>query len=249
MLRALSLVAAQALMSSTVVQPVRVPAIVALAPSVESLHRTGEERFEAGDYAGARSAWVDAYRQVEGSEDTWPYRTTLLSLIVTATLDEFEAEGDRQPVQDVAAMLDEALAAPLDEELRDILSAERERLDPYLTPPPSPQTAETPEDIEPIEQPQQEDHQRRVPNAVWIGGGATVLAGGLAAVIAGSRFKPRAISTVNDAGDSTSEPPGSVFIEDERKKGVGWMAAGGVLAAVGTTALVFGIVRLVRDRK
>ena len=57
------------------------------------------------------------------------------------------------------------------------------------------------------------------------------------------------MSIVQDAGDSVAEPPGSVFIEDERKKGNGWMIAGGVVAVVGTTALVFGIVRLVRERR
>lgn len=249
MLRILSLVAAEALTSSAVMPPAELPPIVAMAPSVESLHRSGEERFESGDYTGAREAWVDAYRQVDPSEDTWPYRTTLLSLIVTATLSEFEGEGDREPVQTVAAILDEALDAQLDPELRDILTSERERLDPYLAPPPAPQEVEPPEDLQPVEV--EEDTARKpfVPDAVWIGGGATLLAGGLAAVIAGSRFEPRAVSTVKDAGDSTAEPPGSLFIDEERKKGTGWMAAGGVIAAVGTTALVIGIVRLVRQRR
>ena len=164
MLRILSLVAAEALMSSAVVPPARIPTLVA-SPSIESLHRTGEDRFEAGDYAGARSAWIDAYLLVDPAEDSWPYRTTLLSLIVTATLAEFEAGGSDEPVQEVALMLDEALAARLDPELREILTAERERLDPYLTPPPSPQEIEVPEELEPIE-PKDEPPRPRVPNVV-----------------------------------------------------------------------------------
>ena len=213
--------------------------------SIESLHRQGEERFDAGDYGGARESWTGAYDQVEPGEETWPYRATLLSLIVTTSVSEFSSEGDRDTLRQVATMVDDALEADLDPEIRTILEEERERLTPYLDPPPSPREAE-PE--LPAPAPQPEPRKPLVPTPVWIGGGATLLAGGLAAVIAGSRFRPRAIDLVESAGDSRSASPGREFIADEQAKGTGWMVAGGLIATAGATALVIGLLRLTRAR-
>lgn len=248
MLRIISLALAGSMLPSAPTRAAPVSRILVLAPrqTVESLHQTGEERFEAGDYAGAREAWMGAYEQVESADDTWPYRTTLLSLIVTATLSEFSEGGDREPVRGVASMLDAALEADLDLELQEILTAERERLTPYLDPPPEPEVEPEPLPIvEDIEEPR----KRTVPNGAWIGVGATVLAGGVGAIIAGSRFRPRAVDDVRQAGDSTSDPEAQGFIDEETRKGNGWMIAGSVLATAGAAALIVGIVRLVRDKE
>jgi len=219
---------------------------------VETLHRSGEELFDAGDYAGARVAWTQAYEGVEPDESTWPYRTTLLSLIVTTTLSEFSGGGDRASIREAANLLDAALASDLDDEIRMILQDERERLSPYLDPVPSPAEAPPPVDEGPPrdltgDKAPRGDHL--IPSPVWIGSGGVLFSGGIAALIAGSRFGPRATDQVTSAGDSTTMAPGSTFIGDERRKGTAWMATGGAVAAAGVTALIIGIVRLARDRK
>ncbi len=253
LLRAVSIVLVEAMLSSTTVQPAQLGRIVAARPTdadpVQALHREGEELYEAGDYGGAREAWVGAYAQVEPTPKGWPYRATVLSLIVTTTLAEFSAGGDREHVRDVAALLDEALEAELEDELRELVEAERERLDPYLDPePPAPSVVEIP-DVQPVDHPPpSEERKRTIPNAVWLGGGGALLAGGIAGIIIGSRFTPRAEQMVLDSGMPADQPPSSTFLDDERSKGSAWMIAGGVVAAAGTAALIVGIVRLVRDR-
>ncbi len=257
MLRIISAVVVEGLIATTATPPARPglpPAAWVSAPAepIDALHQSGEELFDAGDYAGARVAWTEAYDRVEAEESTWPYRTTLLSLIVTATLSEFSGGGERASIRDAADLLDAALASDPDEEIREILEQERERLAPYLDPIPSP--AETPD---PTGEGPQKDLTAEtgrqgndvIPTPVWIGSGGVLLAGGIAALIVGSRFGPRATDLVRDAGDSTTMAPGSTFIGDERRKGTAWMATGGAIAAVGVTALVIGIVRFARDRK
>ncbi len=226
--------------------------VAAPADPVDALHRSGEELFDAGDYAGARVAWTEAYDRISPDESTWPYRTTLLSLIVTTTLSEFSSGGDRTTLVEAAELIDAALASELDDEIRLILEDERERLSPYLDPVPSPAEAPAPVDEGPAKDLTDADGRSGdylIPSPVWVGSGAVLLGGGIAALIAGSRFGPRATEQVMDAGDSTSMAPGSTFISDERRKGTAWMATGGAIAAVGVTALVIGIVRLARDRK
>lgn len=253
LLRAVSLVLVEAMISSTAVQPTHIGSIVAARPAdpVQSLHRKGEELYDSGDYGGAREAWVGAYAQVEPTAERWPYRTTLLSLIVTTTLAEFSAGGDRAHVQEVASLLDEALEADLDAELRELVEAERDRLDPYLDPePPPPSAAPVPEDIEPVDEPVSDGPRKRVvPNVALLGGGGALFAGGIVGIIIGSRFTPRAEQMVIDSGMPADEPPSSTFLDDERSKGNAWMIAGGVVAAAGAAALTVGIVRLIRDRK
>ncbi|MCR9164925.1 MAG: hypothetical protein ACE37F_30720 [Nannocystaceae bacterium] len=251
LLRAVSLVLVETMVSSTTIQPAQRSPIIAARPAddVQTLHRKGEELYDSGDYGGAREAWVGAYAQVEPTPEQWPYRTTLLSLIVTTTLAEFSAGGDRERVREVATLLDEALEAELEEELHALLQGERDRLDPYLDPEPPPPTAvEAPQDVEPVTSPRKEPPERTIPNPVWIAGGGALLAGGLAGIIIGSRFTPRAEQMVIDSGMPANEPPSSTFLDEERSKGNAWMITGSVLAAAGTAALVVGIVRLVRDR-
>ncbi len=251
LLRAVSLVLVEAMVSSTTVQPAQLGRIVASRPTdpVQTLHREGEELYDSGDYGGAREAWVGAYAQVEPTPERWPYRTTLLSLIVTTTLAEFSAGGDREHVRDVATLLDEALGADLDDGLRELVEGERERLEPYLDPePPAPSELEV-ADVQPVDEPPPSGKRKRtIPNAVWLGGGGALLAGGVAGIIIGSRFTPRAEQMVLDSGMPADQPPSSTFLDDERSKGNAWMIAGGVVAAAGTAALIVGIVRLVRDR-
>ena len=256
MLRIFSAVLVEGLISSTAMPPARpdIPSAVhisAPAEPVDALHQTGEELFDAGDYAGARVTWTQAYERVPPEEGTWPYRTTLVSLIVTATLSEFSAGGDRAAVREAAELVDAALALEIDDEIREALEAERERLSPYLDPVPSPAEIALPADEGPQKDlpPATSPKERVIPNPVWLASGGVLLGGGIAALIAGSRFGPRATEQVMDAGDPTSMPPGSNFIDDERRKGTAWMATGGAIAAVGVAALVVGIVRLARDRK
>ena len=252
-LRIVTAVVVEALLSSAAVPPIRLaPRMVAAAPTtdpVDALHRTGEALYDAGDYAGARVAWTEAYERVEPNEQTWPYRATLLSLLVNATLAEFSAGGERSTVREIANLLDEALEADLDEESRTSLETERDRLEPYLDPVPPPVLVST-EDDAPFEPgPTESAPERRLSNTAWIAGGGAILAAGTATVIVGALFEPRAVAQVRDAGDSTDVPPGSTFIADEQRKGTAWIATGSVIAAVGMSALVFGIVRLARDRK
>ena len=257
MLRIISAVVVEGLLSTTVMPPARLSPATAVSLSapadpVEALHRSGEELFDAGDYAGARVAWTQAYERVTPDENTWPYRTTLLSLIVTTTLSEFSGGGDRASIREAADLVDAALASELDDEIRMILEDERERLSPYLDPVPSPAEAPPPVDDGPQGDLPEDTGPKGdylIPSPVWVGSGGVLLAGGLAGLIVGSRFGPRATDQVMSAGDSTSVAPGSTFISDERRKGTGWMVAGGAVAAVGVTALVIGIVRLARDRK
>ena len=256
MLRVISAVVVESLVSATAVPPApaeALPAAHLAAPAdpVDALHQTGEQLFDAGDYAGARVAWTEAYERVEADGDTWPYRATLLSLIVTATLSEFSESGDRAAVRAAAELVDAALAVDLDEELRASLQEERERLSPYLDPVPSPDETQPRQDVGLTDARSQDSSTRSdlVPAPIWAGAGGVLLAGGVAAVIVGSRFGPRATEQVISAGDSTSMAPGSTFIGDERRKGTGWMVSGGVIAAVGVAALVIGIVRLARERR
>ncbi|MEM6291675.1 MAG: hypothetical protein AAGA54_10435 [Myxococcota bacterium] len=252
MLRLVAVVVVEALVGNAAVPPVPLtPRMVAAAPTidpVDALHRTGEALFDAGDNAGARVAWTEAYERVEPSEETWPYRATLLSLLVNATLAEFSAGGDRSTVREIAELIDHALEADLDEESRASLEAERARLEPYLDPVPPPvlvDTEEAPADPDAAEA----GPERRLSNTAWIAGGGSILAAGTAVVVVGALFEPRASAQVRDAGDSTTVPPGSTFIAQEQRKGTAWIATGSVIAAVGMSALVFGIVRLARDRK
>ncbi len=221
--------------------------------SVAALHREGEAAFEFGDYAGARDAWVDAYTRIEPNEDTWPYRATLLSLIVTAALAEFSQSGERSRLTEVGDMLARARAEPtLDDDVRAALDAEWERIEPYLdpTPPPTAVADEPSEAPAPVEQgPVDQPRHRLGPPQAWIGGGAAVFVGGVVAAVVGSRFEPRAAQQVRDAGDSTSESPGKAFIDRERSKGTGWIAAGSAVAVVGTAAIVTGVVLLLRERR
>lgn len=256
MLRIFSAVLVEGLISATAMPPARpdiVPTVHVSAPAepVDALHRTGEELFDAGDYAGARVTWTEAYERIEPEESTWPYRTTLLSLIVTATLSEFSGGGDRASVREAADLVDAALASEIDDEIREALEGERERLTPYLDPVPSPAEIPLPVDEGPQKDlgPDTSPKERVIPNPVWFGSGGVLFGGGIAALIVGSRFGPRATDQVTSAGDPTSVPPGSDFIDAERRKGTAWMATGGALAAVGVAALVVGIVRVVRDRK
>lgn len=252
LLRAVSLVLVEAMLSSATVPPAQLGQIIAARPAdpVQALHREGEELYDAGDYGGARKAWVEAYAQVEPTAERWPYRTTLLSLIVTTTLAEFSAGGDREHVRNVATLLDVALEADLDDELRELVWDERERLDPYLDPEPPPPSEFSMTGIEPIDEPPPGDKRKpSIPNVVWLGGGGALLAGGVVGLIVGSRFTPRAEQMVADSGMPADVPPSSSFLDDERRKGNAWMITGGVVAAAGTAALVFGIVQLLRDRK
>ena len=84
---------------------------------------------------------------------------------------------------------------------------------------------------------------------MWLGVGGSVLVGGVAAAIVGSRFEPRAVGLVEGTNDSTTMPPGSTFIADERSKGRAWIVGGSVAANLGAAALVTGIVLLVRRRR
>ncbi|MGH1346515.1 MAG: hypothetical protein ACRBN8_33420 [Nannocystales bacterium] len=256
MLRIISALVVEGMISATTMPPARLgPATTARvskpADPVDALHRSGEELFDAGDYAGARVAWTQAYERVAAEESTWPYRTTLLSLIVTTTLSEFSGGGDRAPIREAADLIDAALASELEDEIRSILEDERERLSPYLDPVPSPAEAPPPADDGSSEDPTGDARPQGdylIPSPVWAASGGVLLAGGLTALIVGSRFGPRATDQVTSAGDSTTMSPGSTFIQDERRKGTGWMVAGGAVAAVGVTALVIGIVRLARHR-
>lgn len=257
MLRIISAVVVEGLIATTATPPARPGApppawVSAPAEPIDALHQSGEELFDAGDYAGARVAWTEAYDRVEADESTWPYRTTLLSLIVTATLSEFSGGGERASIRDAADLVDAALASDLDDEIREILEEERARLSPYLDPVPSPAETPAPTDEGPQKDLAADTGPRgdyKIPTPIWIGSGGVLLAGGIAALIVGSRFGPRATDLVRDAGDSTTMAPGSTFINDEQRKGTAWMVSGGAVAAVGVTALVIGIVRLARDRK
>lgn len=257
MLRIISAVVVEGLLCATATPPARPDAastawVSAPADPVDALHQTGEELFDAGDHAGARVAWTEAYERVESEESTWPYRATLLSLIVTATLSEFSGGGDRASIRDAADLVDTALASELDDEIRVSLGEERERLSPYLDPVPSPAETPLPDDEGPQKDLSQNggaDREPLIPTAAWLGSGGVLLGGGIAALILGSQFGPRATDQVMNAGDSTSTSPGSTFISAERRKGTAWMVTGGTVATIGMTALVIGIVRLARDRK
>lgn len=256
MIRVISVAVVETLLSTTALPPARPNAAptawVSEPPEpVDSLHQTGEELFDAGDYAGARVAWTEAYERIAPQEDTWPYRATLLSLIVTATLSEFSGGGARASVREAADLVDAALDSEIDDEVRLSLESERERLSPYLDPVPSPEQTPPPAEIGQQDAPPDPPPDRKplIPAPAWIGSGGVLFAGGITAVILGSRFGPRATDQVMGAGDPTGMPPGSTFISDERRKGTAWMATGGTVAAIGVAALVIGIVRLTRDRK
>ncbi len=240
------------------------------ADSVAALHREGEVMYAAQDYAGARNAWVDAYERIESTPETWPYRATLLSLVVTAALAEFAGNGRNDRIAEVVSLVEAARATPdLDPEVAGLLDQEWARLEPHIppeepdpvpvpvpVPEPDPEPEPEPEPplpapvlVEPPPEPEPAPPPRGGPPAAWIGGGAVVMAGGIAAIIVGTQFEPRAIDLVTGTNDSTSMPPGSTFIERERDKGRGWIIGGSVATALGTAALVTGIVLLVRRRR
>jgi len=232
--------------------------------SIAALHREGEAMFAAADYAGARNAWVDAYERIERTEQTWPYRATLLSLVVTAALAEYEVEARDDRMREVVALVQVARSTPeLDPEVAAMLDTEWERLEPYAEPPSEPEVPEatpapapataTPRPVPPPDSqspPFEPPRANRAgPPAAWIGAGTTILVGGIAALVVGTRFEPRARALVQGTNDSTTMSPGAEFIAAERDKGRGWVVGGSVAATVGAAALITGIALLVRSRR
>jgi hypothetical protein len=97
----------------------------------------------------------------------------------------------------------------------------------------------------PTDAPQTE--RQRLRGIILTSVGGALVAGGLTALVIGTRFRPRA----QDQVDRYDDPSGreNAFVDEETTKGRAWIGAGAAVAAIGTALLVTGIVSLVRARR
>ncbi len=92
--------------------------------SIRVLHARGDALFSDDRYAEARQAWLDAFER--SPADQRAYRTTLLSLITSATIEDFRAGGEPATLDQTLALLQRFSAdePDLDPELRGIIDDE-----------------------------------------------------------------------------------------------------------------------------
>ncbi len=227
--------------------------------AIGALHREGDAAFARDDFPAAQRAWTDAYRRIP-DDKRWNYRATLLALITNVALADFSVRAEQQPVRDAAALLDAVLlGSALPSDLRPTLESERARLGAVLDP--VRDEPERPADVEPVPPPPRIPLEGRLelgrgsvrpqglhPSTPWFIAGGVATAGGLAALVAGLTFSPRARRQVTDAGFSTTEDPGVGFVDEERQKGLTWVGVGTAVAVAGVAGLVNGAVSRSRSR-
>lgn len=219
---------------------------------IAALHEKGDTLFERDDYRGAHGAWLDALGRVAQGPDDAAYRISLVSLIVSAAVAAFALDGDATIVGETLQLVDATLSdASLDPALAEILEHSRSRLLPLIDPivqtpslptPPVPRPSGTVTLVDAQVRPRGPD-----PALVLIIAGAAATFGGIAAVAAGTEFKPRAINQVEDSGDSLGE--GLDFVNAEIRKGQAWIGAGSVVAGAGLAMVTTGGVLLARRRR
>jgi|GEM_PF-1711601 len=226
---------------------------------ISSLHRQGDMRFEAGDYAAARKMWLDAYSRVPATTERWPYRVTLLSLVVEAAVADFARGADPATLERVDQVLERALAADdLPEPMRHALEIELrrlralERVEPSEVPEPIATVVVDPTPATTGSVELDEGTLRVDDRPLGVGllaGGAIGTAAGVTAVAIGAVFRPRAERQIRDAGDPLDHPNAQAFIDDEVRKGRVWIGVGVAAAVVGVASMVGGAVVLARGRR
>ncbi len=214
---------------------------------VAALHRVGEQRYAADDYAGARMAWLDAYGRVPPGPETDPYRVTLLSLITNATLAEYAVSGVPEPLHRTEQLLVGALGPESDPALRTLVDQQLDRLQLLLKAEAEPAPAPSP--VLPLPEPpppEDEPSPLHPASTPLLAIGAVTAAGGLAMLGAGLAFGQRAERQVPEDDDSQA---GRDFIADERRKGYAWIGAGAGTAVIGVALVVSGAVLRARSRR
>lgn len=219
-----------------------------------ALHRDGDLAYENNDFPRARDAWIGAYNALPRDALLVSYRATLLTLISDATLRAHEQDAAPEPLRAVILMYEDFLErilpsdssrrAQLEEELRQVrarvpaAAVVKEPLtDPQpptvpLSPASKPATTST-------MIPDRGQRSSRAPVAL-LAAGSVVLVGGIAALVAGGLFKPRAEDQVSAFDDPVERK--DAFVAAEAKKGALWMGGGGVLAATGLSLIIAGAV-------
>ncbi|MCA9683657.1 MAG: hypothetical protein KC457_15760 [Myxococcales bacterium] len=80
------------------------------APSLEELYSQGQEKFDAGDFAGAAETWTEAIAAIEEGPES-ATRATIVGLAVDAHLQAYEASEDQTHVDLAKEILDTHEAA------------------------------------------------------------------------------------------------------------------------------------------
>ena len=238
------------------------------APSEAALrlHRDGDRAYEEKDFARARDAWIGAYNALAPEASLVSYRATLLTLINDATLRANEHDAAAGPLRVVIPLYETFLERYLpgdsnsrpqiEEELRQLRS--RLPAAPSVQPPapnpvpllvPAPAPAPAP-DAGPAVPDRPASPGARPSSRVAVpllATGSVVLAGGIAALVAGARFRPRAEEQVDTHDDPVARE--DAFVTAEAKKGALWMTGGAVAAAAGLSLIIAGAVLHGRNKR
>ncbi len=81
----------------------------AAAQRRQELHNAGQQRFDAGDYEGALTLWIDAHEQLPPDPELEAYRAVLLHAIAEAALRASEHSGEREPLVRAKAVYEQDL--------------------------------------------------------------------------------------------------------------------------------------------
>lgn len=246
-----------ALAQAAAPKPVERPPKAAL-----ELQQDGDHAYGRGDFARARDLWIDAYRTLPDTSPLVSYRTTLLTLIRDAALHAHDRDGAAGPIKQLIELYETFLVRhlPPDSDRRrqyeDELTQMRLRVPPEpIVPAPTsaPPTAEPAPDPDAPPEPKAPEAAptpaTSPPQAVaptrpkWLrpallAAGSSTLAAGIAALVAGAIFKPRAEGLVSKYDDPPERE--AAFVDTEAKKGAIWMGIGGGLSAAGLALLISG---------
>ena len=247
-----------------------------LAPASEAppkaavrLQQDGDRAYEEKDYARAREAWIGAYSALSSDVAMVAYRSTLLTLIHDATLQAHDQAPSAEPLRVVIGLYETFLerylpagsssgaqfeadltklralvpVAPAAPEPVALLLPENE---PVANEPAASESAasEPAAPADPAPADTRRPSHRHVP---FLAAGSLVLAGGIAAVVAGSLFRPLAKNQVSKFDDPVERE--DAFVDSEAKKGALWIGGGAAVAATGLALVIVGAVLHSRNKR
>lgn len=239
--------------------------------AAQRLHRDGDQAYERDEFSRARDAWIGAYNALPTAVPLVSYRVTLLTLISDATLRAHDQDADPAPLRVVVALYETFLARHLAvaDTRRPRVEEELTRLKAHLPPTPAeptPQPAEaaptSPQGPTPATVPESTPEPAGAPDAppaprsdrspsrasvALLSVGSVALAGGLVALVVGTRFTPRARDQVDAVDDPVARE--DAFLAAERRKGAAWMVDGGLVAAAGLALTIAGTVLHMRGKR
>lgn len=217
------------------------------------LQRQGEDRYDEGDYLGARSSWLAAFTAQPMTYRNHGALVTLLVLAANATLEHHAKVGDVGLLDDMIEQINtfESTVTELAPNLSALLADERRRLEDVrnhastvdVAPPPDSEATWGPsEKPEPVA-----DDTTPKPWVPLVIGGGVAFLGGASSIIAGAAFGPRARSQIEDSPDPAART--DAFVTEERNKGLVWVGVGSALVVTGAVLVTIGLLRRARGRK